>query len=275
MSIDNIQEYIESFGMFDEPVEYKELKLYPILTKDAHLFINNVDILRIDKNKWGDINIIQMSYLLFMLSLIQMDKTMMDKFLWLAEHIFGMRQKDKVLMKKYAPNELLVRQGANEDTYIYVVNGWDIAFEVCGQRATIFFDNIKLTATEFDEVRRIILYQNIYNYDDTPMSEDVKRVVEQYYTLKNKGIIPPSFAKKRAVVLSNSAETYKSIQDMPYRQFEELFHTIVDKIEYMVSIPLIPHLKDPDVEHWVYKKERGKFDGIFVDADNVANKTIK
>lgn len=62
---------------------------------------------------------------------------------------------------------------------------------------------------------------------------------------------------------------------MPYRQFEELFHTIVDKIEYMVSIPLIPHLKDPDVEHWVYKKERGKFDGIFVDADNVANKTIK
>lgn len=104
--------------------------------------------------------------------------------------------KDKVLMKKYAPNELLVRQGANEDTYIYVVNGWDIAFEVCGQRATIFFDNIKLTATEFDEVRRIILYQNIYNYDDTPMSEDVRRVVEQYYTLKNKGIIPPSLQRR-------------------------------------------------------------------------------
>ena len=51
---------------FDEPISYKELKIYPATMKDYIEFHWLVSCLLIDKNSIPDINIISMSYLRFL-----------------------------------------------------------------------------------------------------------------------------------------------------------------------------------------------------------------
>lgn len=275
MSIENIETYVSSFGMFGEPVEYKQLKLYPILTQDLTMFNNNRDILDINKNKLGSIEFIQMSYLMFLLNLIQMDKGAMKAFLWLMSKVLRINCSDSLIVDGYDVGTLLINSDSNEDKRIYIVNGWEIAFEVVGNRASLFIGDVKINATEFDEFRKIIFYQNIMGYDDTILSDDVQRVMNQYYTLKNKGIKLPTEEDKMLAILVSSSETRESLRTMPCKQFEKLFNMAKDKTEYMVSVPLIPHLKNSNVEHWIYKKEHNKFDGIFKDAENVGKRVVK
>ena len=73
MSVDNIKKYVESFGIFGEPVEYKGLSIYPITMKDAYGFNKHIEIMNIDKNNMGDIEIIQMSYLYFLINLFSVN----------------------------------------------------------------------------------------------------------------------------------------------------------------------------------------------------------
>ena len=53
---------------------------------------------------------------------------------------------------------------------------------------------LKSTIINFNDLKSIILlFQNIYEYDDMEMSDDFRRVVEEYYAIKkNKDIIIPT-----------------------------------------------------------------------------------
>ena len=51
---------------YDEPITYKELKIYPVLMKDYIEFHSLVSCLLIDKNSRPDIKIISMTYLRFL-----------------------------------------------------------------------------------------------------------------------------------------------------------------------------------------------------------------
>ena len=229
--------------------------------------------MNIDKNNMGDIEIIQMSYLYFLINLINMDENVMTSFLWLIEKILGIHYDDTIRIKEYPKNALLYKE-TEEGKKIVLINGWEISFEIQGKKASIFFRNIKLTASEFNEFKRIILYQNLYDYDDTPMSEDVQRVVNQYYALKNKGIKPPTLEDKMLAIIASSSETRQSLSTMPYRQFEKLFHMVTDKTEYKVTMSLLPHLENKNVEHWIYKKEKNKFADIFKNTDDIGKANI-
>ena len=58
------------FFMYDEPVPYKNLMIYPAIMKEYISFFTCVDCLMINKNIIPDIKVIKMSYLdyLFYLS---------------------------------------------------------------------------------------------------------------------------------------------------------------------------------------------------------------
>ena len=68
--MENVKEYVEQFVTFGNPVEYKGLKIKPILAKDALRFLDAVSVLEIEKNKIPSVEIIQMSYLEFMINFI-------------------------------------------------------------------------------------------------------------------------------------------------------------------------------------------------------------
>ena len=69
--MENVKEYVEQFVTFGNPVEYKGLKIKPILAKDALRFLDAVSVLQIEKNKIPSVEIIQMSYLEFMVNFMK------------------------------------------------------------------------------------------------------------------------------------------------------------------------------------------------------------
>lgn len=236
--------------------------------KDKIELDNKIWVFDIDKNRLGDIDIIQMSYLSFLLGLIEVNVQAKIDFLWLIRQILHINYDENLRNKDFAPHEILVK--TNEDGSQHcIINGWEIAFEVIGKKTRVYFGDVKLNSSQFDEFRRVVLYQNLNGFDDTPMSDDVRKVVNQYYALKNKGVKPPTLEDKMLAIISGSNETRETIKSMPCRQFERLFHIIVDKTDYEVTMPLMPHLKNPNIDHWIYKKEKDKWSEIFTSDTNV------
>ena len=93
----DIEQLTLKYFQNSEEVPYKVKKgepllIKPILVKDYSIYENSIDILTIDKNSIGDIEIIKMSYLNFILALIQQNEGKNDfcnKFYNICELCLG------------------------------------------------------------------------------------------------------------------------------------------------------------------------------------------
>ena len=270
--MDNIKGYVDKFATFGHPVEYKGLTMEPIVVGNSERFYEIVGVLQIEKNKIPDVEIIQMSYLEFLLTLCVSNAEILDDMLELFDLVFGNMYKDSLLSKDddFSPHELLFMQ-LSDDEGIYFPNGWDLQIKLNGKSSTLVIHGVELNANDFDDVIKIILYQNIYDYKDEEMSEDFRKVIDQYYALKNKGVHKPTLEERMMAVIVTTAYTMEQVEKMPLRSFDALFHASVSKVDYISSKALEPHLKEGHhVEHWIYYQEKGKYDGVFKDAESLA-----
>ena len=84
------------------------------------------------------------------------------------------------------------------------INGWDVRFRLNDDKVILCLyddeDLVEIDDAQFDDLRKVILFQNIYKYDDTEMSDDFRRVVEEYYRLKNKDIVLPTLEDRLMAV---------------------------------------------------------------------------
>ena len=270
--MENVKEYVERFAVFGNPVEYKGLNIKPILAEDAEGFFQAVEIFRIEKNKIPSIDIIRMSYLEFLITLMIESKDV-SSFLWLLEKTLGLRHTAEAHKDGFDPDIMLFEEFPNGDLFIYI-NDWDLEMKLCHKGgATITIQGVELTSKEFDDYRKIVLFQNIYDYDDIVLSDDIKRVVTAYYELKNKGVHTPTMEDKVSAVVLNTSYKIDEIKKLPLRTFEKLFHDGVSKIDYIATKSLEPHLKEGNsIDHWIYKPIREKYSEVFKDAGEVARK---
>ena len=272
--MENVKEYIEQFSIFGDPVEYKGFKIKPVLVKDYQKFLDASEILKIEKNKVPDISIIQMSYLKFLIELMCIDNETKELFIDILTLCFGVTFDESKVVdnKEFDIGDLLLQTMPNGEQ-LFTINGWDVEMRIRGSVAKLVIQGQEMSSKDFDDIRLIILYQNLYYFDEIElnMSEDFKKVITQYYTLKNKGITPPSVEDKMMAIITNTSYTIDMIKEMPFRSFEKLFDYSVAKIDYMATKPLEAHLKKGhSIDHWVYRPERQKYSEIFKDAGKVA-----
>ncbi|MGL4453543.1 MAG: hypothetical protein ACRCTZ_20480 [Sarcina sp.] len=264
-----VREYIKPYVSLDKPVEYKNLKIHPIYLNDFLEFSDGVEILNIDKNSIPDVNIIKMTYLEFIMNLIISDiNGFREKFYKVVEYCFHKKR-----VKVEEGREVLI-DDSNEGYDVLMFNvfkGLEYKFTT-DREPFLIIDGIELDARSFDEIVKIIMFQNFVDYDDSVMDKDFKEALDEYYRIKNKGIIAPDIEEKRDVIL-----LYKSsdeINKMTYRRFQRIFSLIVEEKEYTIAkqAELFGTKFEKGIDHWIYKKQKDKYADAFASADNFKNK---
>lgn len=261
--IQDVKNYVSYYATIDEPIPYKNLFIYPILVKDYYNFVSCYDILCVEKNNINTenmqdkIKIIQMSYLDFIFEYLTQDNTIIDENL---QYTVGKLNTEKLVMILFKCLHLdldKIQIKYENKHYILVLNGIEINFQ------------------EFDEIRRIILYQNVYDYFDEYINPDFKKAVDDYYAIKNKGLVNPELEDKMSALTALTGILKKDMLNMTYREFENVFHTSMERMEYQINktAELSGNVKfEKPIDHWVYKKKKNRYEDAFVSADAVKDK---
>ena len=242
MAID-IDYLTNNFFAFDLPIEFNlksgsKLNIYPIVLSDYGNFISSVGIIEIDKNSISNAEIIQMSYLEFLLKVIlPQNKDNYKKFLFFLSKSLGINLKE---IEFY-----------NDDK---------------GKPYIKFAEN-KITAKEFEDIRRIILYQNIYNYDDSYINPELKKQIERTKALKNQTLESPTLERRMAIISSHTGISKSEQLKMTLRSHEALFEEVCNEIEYIVTKPLALYAGKGDQVEFVFKKKKNKLEEYITSLD--------
>ena len=138
------RELLQKYLPFDKSVPYKDLLISPIRLKDIYDVQEILNILQIDKNNLGQIEFISMSKLRFILAVISNEV----KF---QQELYTLLYKSLSI-----PDDDIINVYVNDDTEYLIIGGKTYDYDIIDEDSAI-----KITAEDFDEIVRIILYQNI------------------------------------------------------------------------------------------------------------------
>ena len=239
MAID-IDFYTKAYFYFDIPAIYNisdesQITIYPIMLKDSEIFLASARILQFDKNASPDVEIIQMSYLEF-------------------------------LVKKMFPaNKMFVYMLWNILNKCLNVSKWGIEFDKRDKPVLICnIDGVeyKITSKQFDDIAKIILYQNILHYDDTYINPEIRKNMEEQDRLKMSNIVPPNTERRIAIITAHCGVLKSDQLNMTMRSHQALFDEVCGEVEFTTIRPVaIYGGKGKELEHWIYKDKKNKFDG--------------
>lgn len=236
-----------AYFALDEPVPYKlktgqEILIKPIMVKDSMLFIASVDVLKIDKNSLGSVEAIQASYLKFLQKMIfPSNDIMVQKFLNILDLCLELKG-------IYLCNDEMER------TFIQTESG------------------IVISAKEFDDIAKIILYQNFPDYDDKYINPDIKKSMQEVDRLKNKDYESPDLERQMGIIESHTGILKEQLLKKTWRSFQILFREVCGEIEfYTTRLAAIAVGAGDKVDHYIFKKRKDKFDGYFVDMDKFSH----
>lgn len=239
-------EYLRrAYFWLDEPVEYnlknKAIYIRPIMLRESELFLQSYDVIAIDKNSLPDPKFISMPYLKFLLGVLLQGPT-----------------GDQVLQKLV--NILCLSLGWRHPAY-KIVNDKFVLYDP--------EEDVELTQKQFDEIRRIILYQNILHYDDEYVNPDVKKAMADVDAIRNRGKEIPDTERKIAIISAHTGITKKDQLAMTFRAHTALFEEVTGEVEFDTVRPVsilagMFDKKNKPIDHWIFKPTKSKYDGYFV-----------
>lgn len=245
---------------FDKPVQYKldnhEILIHPIELQSSEIFLSSVGILNIDKNSMPNPKIIQMSYLQFLSEVIFNENSPSRKT--------NIQQLLNIFILCLDLKTPSIKYNNFNKPYIYD--------ELTG---------VTISAKQFDEIKKIILYQNIPKFDDAYINPDFKKAIDEQNELKNQNIEYPSLERKIAIITAHSGLPKREQELMTYRSHCILFDEVCGEVEFTTVRP-VALLGDggKNLEHWIFKNRKNKFDEYIKSVDSYtksmgANQAIK
>lgn len=235
----NLDLYRKAYFYFDLPVEYKiedkTLLIYPIIVKDSEIFLSSVSVIDIDKNASDSVEIIQMSYLAFIYNVLFQDEINISKF---------------VNILKYC---------------LHVKNPC-VGFDDNSRPYLKIDDDFSIGPKDFENIRRLILYQNLIHYDDEYMDSDLKKAIEDTNRLRNKNVEVPNIERKCAIITAHCGLSKKEQLEMTMRAHSMLFDEVYGEIEFTTTRPILLYAgKGKDIDHWIYRKKKDKLDSYITE----------
>ena len=237
----------EIYFAHDKSVPYQlrdgnTLNILPVYVQDFAVFYHSVGILKIDKNALNKVEYIQMKYLQFLFEVMfPQDKFYIQQFINIINLCLDLKK-------------AMINADEHGKVYIYDEE-----------------KQIKIDAKDFDEISRIIMYQNFYRYDDSYVNPDVQRAMREVDELKGKAYEEISLERKEAIITAHTGISKKDLEEMTYRSFSMLFDEVCGEVEFTTTREIALFAgKGDEIEHWIYKKKKNKMDGYFVTTEQYA-----
>ena len=235
----NIDLLKTAYFPFDKAVPYKAggkiIEIKPVKLIDSALYSASEPILKIDKNSINDVKIIQMSYLQFI-----------SDVLIPSDAIHATSLGTILLLCLGMTNPILQRDDKGKP---YLQDG-----------------DIVIKPNHFEEIMRIILYQNDARYDDEYINPDLKKAMQDMDKLKAKGKEPPNLERRMAIVTAHTGVPKKDLLEMTLRSFDALFSEVVGEVEFLTTRALILYSGQAEkTDHWLFPKKKDKFEGYITD----------
>lgn len=252
----DIKQLENVYFLNNEPVPYQlkcgvEILICPVSVKDWYEFGNAVGCLTINKNETKNIEIIKMKYLDFILMSAVNNKEIMEAL--------------NIVIKYSLKEEYINIHSVDGKNYLAIVDKEN---------------KIKalINSKEFDEIKSIILHQNIYDYDDRHISQDVRELYEEYLKTVCVNQYEPSLERKKIFVMCKYGKSLESINKMSYRIFIQTYIELVN-IDIYFARKLIQSSSKYDVkEDIVYpllQEPADKYEKLFVNKNSIQDKLNK
>lgn len=195
----------------DEPIEIVEgFKIYPVKMRDYIMYATCSRILQIDKNSINDPAIISMSYLDFLIHLIEQDnKSGVIGTVFMFQSLFSMVTNDNNCDIRYYKDE--------KGKTVLSINGTEFRKK------------------EFDKLRNYILCQNSPDYKDEYINPDLKADIDKANELRNRGIKPKDIEYLIMSVVLGTGMSYEQVLDMTIRRFHIASGLIEDKLTWQMA----------------------------------------
>jgi len=227
------------------PVIYKTLSIYPVKMKDCDIFYNSINCLLIEKNKSQDIQILKMSYLYF-LFYIGMNATDESgyKFSYLIDNLKDILslvfQEDKIMWK-------------SDNNRIFIV-----------------IKNIELNEQDFDNIKKIILSQNLIKYSENILDAELEQKIkeaEEFLAQRNND---NATLEENIFAFAASMNKFPDeIKELTIYQFKKILER--KNLLKTWEVYLYPALKGGEqdkIKHWLsHIPEQGMYDHVIMSMD--------
>lgn len=195
------------------PVEYSlsdgnVISINPLTVEDYAIYESAVQLFTIIKDDIPQVEIIQMSYLEFLLKeVLAKNDNLLSEFIKVCDKCFGYQYISSDVSET-GKTRLLLCVKKNKSKKVIV-------------------DKI-ITSKDFDEIKKIVLFQNDANYSDRELSADVREVVEDYYKIKQQNVSTPSLERKIAYIIGKTGMSLQEIKSMYIRYFDLVYESLLD-----------------------------------------------
>ncbi len=250
---------ISAYNIFDSPVPYRNIKIYPVTVKDYMFFNVYSNSLYLDKNSIPDPKIISMTELGYLYYITEIDPEH-PYLIWFDRLLALCIKEDESFMDI---QESIKRYKYDEKGKPYFVIGEEKYFE-----------------KDFEEIRDIIATQNLIEKPDYTISKEVRDSLNEAREYKNRlsGMKSGSIEDYIISISVVTGWTFDYIQSMTIRKFTKSIRRLDNFIHYKIYLAasMSGMVKFDDksfIKHWLSDIESDdKYSDVSMDLNTVQNK---
>lgn len=250
--LDNSVKYI-----YDEPVTYKSLKIYPVKMRDLFEFNYAVECLLMDKDSVPDVQVISMTYYDFLL--------------------YVGNQTEDGLNNPIRKLDILFRLCLGLDRDLKTS---PIEYGADGKKSAFKIDNVIYYSDDFEKIKDIIIKQNDIDTFDPNIKKETRDMLDKALEMKSKmhGDKQCGIEDQMICLSLASGISLEDIYNLSIRKFKKYIKRADYKIHYeiykMAAMIGFVEFKDKNFpKHWMVDLDSGdKYSDVLVSFDSVSDK---
>jgi hypothetical protein len=222
--------------IYDEPVEYKQLKIYPVTMRNYLEFFYFAECFTLDKNSVNDVKIISMGYLDYMYSIT----TEEHPYVVFLNEILKIVTRNISLKAHYGRNK--------KNKPVFIVDG------------------VEYSSSDFDEIKKIICEYNQVELPDEMVQKEIRDNIKKAEEMRSRRAGKMASLEDQMIcVLISSNLSLSQIYDLPIRKFIKILERVDATLHYKIylaaSMSGMVEFKDKSfIKHWRSDLTNNKLD---------------